>query len=328
MPSLLQQIEGGELARVYYLCGEAFERDRIVTAIKRAVLGEAEANAFNYDALDGSRVSGEAIAAAARTLPMLGGSRLVMVRDAHELKADQLERLLPYVKDPSPHAVLVLVAEKVDLRLKFFNQLRKTGVVQRFEPLKERDAPRWLAEEAQRQQVRLQPGVAQRIADAVGADRGQLAGALERVALYVGSGQPIRIADVEDVLAETRQRSIFELTNAVGAGKRREAMLVLRRMQHGREPPLRVVAMLVRHVRQLWMVAELASSGLAKKEIASQVGIHPYFVNDMLRQSERFGPSTLRRTHQTLCDLDRELKSSRVNGATLLDRAVLRLCDG
>lgn len=326
MPSLLQGVEAAELAPVYYLCGEVFDRDRAVEAIKRAVLGDAQANAFNYDGFDATRDGPERIAAAARTLPMLGGRRLVLVREAHALGAEQLAQLLPYLRDPSPQSVLLLVADKADLRLKFFSQLRKTGVVERFDPLKDRDAARWVGDEARRRGLRLQAGVAQRIADAIGASKGELSDALERVALYAGLDQPLRVGDVEDVLAQTRQRSIFELTNAVGQGRRREAMLVLRQMQLSREPPLRIVAMLARHIRQLWKVGELASAGVAKKEIAAQAGLHPYFVTDMLRQSERFAPSALRQTHRALCDLDRELKSSRVPDAALLDRAILRLC--
>lgn len=318
--------EPDPLAPVYYLCGVPFARDRAFAAIRQRVLGSAEASAFNYDSFDGKGAGADQILAAARTVPMLGGQRLVVVRSAHELPAEQLGRLVPYLDDPSPYAVVVMLADKADLRSKFFVKLRKTGVLERFEPLKDRDVPRWLAAEAQRRDIQLKPGVPQRIGEAVGLEMGQLADALERLALYVGLGNAIRVADVEDLLAQTRQRSIFELTHAVGQGQRREAMLVLRQMRLGREPALRIAAMLARHVRQLWSVRELASTGTSNKDIAGRLGIHPYFVSDMIRQAQRFDLVTLRRTHRELWELDRELKSSRVDDDALLDRTVLRLC--
>lgn len=320
-------VSGGRLASVYFLCGEPFERDRVFAEIRRQALGDAVASAFNLDVLEAKQATADAILTAARTLPMLGNKRLVVVRDAHEIATEQLERLLPYASDPSPRTVLVLLADKADLRLKFFQRLAKVAVVARFDPLKERDVPRWISAEAERRGITIEAGVGQRVAEAVGNDAGQLADALERLSLYAGPGTPVRVADVEELLAQTRQRSIFELTNAVGQGRRREAMLILRQMQSAREPALRIVVMLVRHMRQLWSVRELSSAGVTQKEIASRLGIHPFFVGDMVRQASRFDPPALRRIYRTLFELERDLKSSPLAQDALMDRALLRLCN-
>jgi DNA polymerase-3 subunit delta len=325
MPDLLREIEGGKIAPIYYLCGERFPLERVVTALRQAVLG-GDASAFNFDALQAEEHGPEAILAAARTMPMLGAMRLVQVRDMHLLGAKELNKLLPYVKDPAPTTCLLLVADKADLRLKLFTELKKTGVVQRFDPLKDRQVPDWLAGEARRMKVKLEPGAAERIADAVGTDMGQLASALERLELYVGSGRGVSPRDVDELLAQTRQHSIFELTNAVGRGQRREALLVLRRMLQDKEPGVRIVVMLARHLRHIWSAKELRAGGEQPKAIAARVGIHPYFVQDVLRQAQRFSWPMLRRTHRALFEADRSLKSSRLSDAAVLEQLVLRLC--
>jgi DNA polymerase-3 subunit delta len=324
-PDILTQIEAGKTAAVYYLCGEPFPLEQVVKAIHDAVLG-GEASAFNFDALRADEHGADAAVAAARTMPMFGSMRLVQVREAHLWRAEELERLLPYVKNPSPSTCLLLLAEKADLRLKFFNQLKKHGVVQRFEPLKERQVPAWVSGEARRHKIKLMPNAAERIADAVGTDMGQLSSALERLSLYVGPGKPVSPDDVDDLLARTRQRSIFELTNAVGRGQRRESLLVLRKMLQDREPPVRILVMMARHVRLMWSAKELAQRGESPKAIASKVGIHPYFVQDMLRQASRFSEEMLVRMHRALFETDRQLKSSRLADEVVLERLVMRLC--
>lgn len=326
MQKLLDEIASGTIAPIYYLCGEPYAREQVASALRQAVLGSGAENAFNYDSLLAKAAGPAGILSAARTLPMLSNRRLVQVRDAHELTTDQHNALVPYLDAPSPSTVLVLISEKADLRLKFFTKLKRCGVVARFDPLKERDVARWVALQARSCGVRLQAGAAERIGEAVGTDMGQLASAIERLGLYVGSGTPVRGEDVEELLAQTRQRSIFELTNAVGKGDRREALLVLRQMIQAREPGLRIVAMLVRHIRQLWSVKELAAAGESAKDIAARLSIHPFFVPDLMRQSQRFDESLLRRTHRTLTQLDASLKSSRLPAHALLDRAVLSLC--
>ncbi|MCC6749411.1 MAG: DNA polymerase III subunit delta [Deltaproteobacteria bacterium] len=325
MAELLDEIAAGKLAPVYFVCGEAYPRDQVVSALRNAVLGGKE-SAFNFDGLDAKAAGPVGILSAARTLPMFGTRRLVLVRDADELAAEALNQLLPYVKDPNPSTCLVFVAEKADLRLKFFSAVKEHGVLVRFEPLKDRQAPAWLQSEARRQKLKLEPGAAERIAEAVGTDMAQLASALERLSLYVGDGKPIAASDAEELLAQTRQRSIFELTNAVGRGQRREALLVLRQMLLAREPAVRVVAMLARHLRQLWQARELARARSTPQEIASRVGMHPFFVADLLAQAERFDGATLERTHRALYEADRTLKSSPLADALVLDQLVLALC--
>jgi len=321
----IAQIEAGKIAPVYYICGERFEVDRVTLALREAVLRGQEASAFNFDALEASCGPDE-ILAAARTVPMLGPRRLVQVRDAHLLNAEQLGRLLPYVKDPAPFTCLLLIGDKVDLRLKFFTELKKQGVVQRYEPLKERQASGWVTGEARRQRIKLRPGAAERLADAVGTDMAQLSSALERLSLYKGAEQAIGPDDVDELLAQTRQHSIFELTNAVGRGLRREAMLVLRRMLQDREPGVRIVTMLARHLRQIWSAKELSARGVDQQAIAAEIGVHPFFVRDIVTQAERFGDAMLGRTHRALFEADRKLKSSRLTDGAVLEQLVMTLC--
>lgn len=322
---VLTKIRAGKLAPVYLLSGEIHPQLQVLEALRQAVLG-GEENDFNFDRLEAAKDGVDGILAAARTLPMLGDKRLVLVRDLHQLKADELKKLVPYVEDPSPRTCLVLLAAKIDARLKICVRLKKAGGYFAFEPLKERKVPAWLQAEAKLRKITLKPGAAQRVAESVGTDMGQLAMALEQLQLYVGPGNPISPDDVEDLLAETRERSVFELTNAVGRGQRREALLVLRRMLDAQASEVLIVTMLTRHVRQLWTVLDLGAQHLAQDELARRAGVHRFFVRDMAKQARRIGAPTLRRMHRALFEADRAVKSSPLSGAMILERLVYTLC--
>jgi DNA polymerase III subunit delta len=321
---LVAEIGAGRVAPLYHLSGERFPIDEVVRAIRGAVLG-GEESAFNFDGVEGGAGKADEILGAARTVPMLGGQRLVQVRDAHLLGEADLKRLLPYIANPSPTTCLLLVAEKADLRLKFFSEARKHGVVVKFEPLKERQAPAFVAALAERREVALEPGAAARIAETVGADRAQLASALELLQLYAGIGEEVKSSHVGELLAATRQRSIFDVTNAIGRGQRREALLVLGKMHESREPPLRILAMVARHLRQLWIAKELSERRVSQGEIAERIGAHPYFVRDIVEQGQRLGRDRLRRMHRALFVTDRGLKSSPIPDELQLDGLALAL---
>ena len=112
MADTLKDIRAGKIAGVYYLCGEAYPRDRMVAELRGAVVGD-QASAFNYDAFDGKEAKAGQILAAARTAPMLGGRRLVQVRGAEALVADELNQMLDYLKDPAPYTCLLFIASAI-----------------------------------------------------------------------------------------------------------------------------------------------------------------------------------------------------------------------
>src|SRR5436305_59625 len=98
---------------------------------------------------------------AARTLPMMAKRRLVLVRDADDIKADELNQLIPYVSAPCPETCLVFVAEKADTRIKFFTAFKKKGEMVKLEPLYERQLPGFVRDEARLRGVTFEAGVAE-----------------------------------------------------------------------------------------------------------------------------------------------------------------------
>lgn len=325
MSELLNDLDAGRVAPVYYLAGEPYPVDQVLRALRRAVL-RGDENDFNLEMLSAAEVGIASILATARTLPMFGGQRLVIAREADKLSAEDNAQLLAYVKKPNPQTCLVLVAAKVDARQKAFVQLKKEGMLHRFEPLKDRQAPAWLTEEARRLGVALGPGAAERIVDSVGADMGRLALSLEQLSLYMGPGQPVTVEAVEELLAETRTRSIFELTSAVGSGRRREALQVLGRMLAAREPGVLMVGMLARLVRQLWTLKAMSAQRASREEMAARAGVHPFFLNEMREQASRISDRTLEQMHRALFRADWALKSSRLPDGLIMQKLVLDLC--
>jgi DNA polymerase III subunit delta len=328
---ILAAIERGQLDLVYLLCGEErFLIDRCLAALRRAVLGpEADKGAsFNLDVFQAKERGLAPALTAARTLPMFARRRMVLVRGLEELKADDLEPLLGYVADPNPSTCLVLVAGgKVDGRLKTFQALRKKGYLHEFAHLRDRELPQWLLAEARSRKLDLAPEAAEALAQAAGPELGRLALGLEQTALYAGPGTRILPDHVEAVIAESRERSIFELTQAIGAGNLPDALRLLGNMLRNREPPLRIQFMLLRQLRQIWRAKELAAAGTPRPEIAAKVGMNPYFLDDVLVPARRLSTAALERSFRRLYQADLSLKSSRIDPELQIARLVRDLTD-
>jgi len=321
----LAPLRQGEPGPLYFVHGrERYLVDRAVELLRTRVL-DPRTRDFNYELFYGKEAGAARIAQAARTLPMMAKRRLVLVRDADEMKGDELGALIPYVSDPAPETCLVFVAEKADQRLKFFTAFKKHGVLIKLDPLYERQLPDFVRGEAKARGVTLAPDAVTMMVDEIGAELGQLADAVERLAIYVGERKQVTAEDVDKVVATTRQRNVFELANAVGSGDRAHALAVLSSMLGARESGVRIVAMLARHLRQLWITSELLERTRDKFEIAGALGIPPFFADDIIKQARTIDAVRAKRMHAALFKADKDLKSSRLEDARLLEGLILEL---
>jgi DNA polymerase III subunit delta len=318
----------GDIQPIYCLSGERYLVDATATAIRTAVLTAAGAGAaFNNDVFD-LKDSGIGTAiATARTLPMMAKRRLVVGKAIDEVKAADLEPLLAYVEDPNPSTCLLLVGDKVDVRLRAFAALRKRGYLHVFAPLRDNALAGWLRAEARTRKLSIEPDAATALATLAGPDLGRLAQALEQLSIYVGGDRAIAVADVEDLVAETREHAVFELTKAIGAGDVVRSLALLANMLRNREPALRIQFMLARHLRQVWRAKELAASGASRGDIASGVGINPYFLDDIMIPARRMSRAALERGFEWLYQADLALKTSRVEPELALSRLVQALAE-
>lgn len=326
-PDIAGALARGQIDPIYCLSGEPYQVEATAAAIRAAVLAEAGAAAgFNQDVFELKDKGLGAALATARTLPMLARRRLVVGKGVDEVKAADLEPLATYAEDPNPASCLLLLAEKVDVRFKAFQALRKRGYLHVFAPLRDREIPGWIRTEARHRKIAIGADAAEALAAVTGADLGRLAQVLDQLALYAG-GEPISVAHVESLVAETRQRGIFELTKAIGAGNVAGALALLANMLRNREPALRIQYMLARHLRQVWRAKELAAAGAPRGEIAGAVGINPYFLDDILVPAKRMTRAALAGAFERLFQADVDLKSSKLDPDVALARLVQTLAE-
>jgi DNA polymerase-3 subunit delta len=300
------RIQRGEIDPVYVLVGpDPLLHHRVVAALQAALIPDA-ARAFNLDVFEAKPAGAQAIVNAARTLPMMGKHRLVIVRDFDALPADGQAVVAAYIDAPAPSSTLVLQSHKGDGRMKLVQVAKKKGFYH------ELAAPRqlvpWIQDEAKARGVRLAGDAARRLADVVGGDLSRLSSALEQLSLYVGDARPIGAADVDELIAETREHTVFELANAVGEGKEERALRAVARLFDQRESSVGVAMMLARHVRQLAAVREAIDARAARADIPRLAGVPPFAVDGLVAQARRLGPAALRRAVALLAQADIDLK--------------------
>jgi len=310
---------------VYVIVGDDdAEMSRI--AAEMSALVEDELRAFNLERVYATdkAVTPAAIVESARTFPMLGDRRVVLVLRAERIlkpkrrgkaveetiateddePAGDVEVLESYLKAPEPRTTLVFVAADVDRTRRLYKTLQKHATIVECWGLKGvkdgkpdlRQVAR-VAETLVRSAVadagqQIDSGAARLISERAGTDIATLRGDVERLLLYTAGKSKIDLKDVQEIVSAETAQDDWAVTTAIQRGDTAEAL------------------------RQLGLALE---SGGVPYMILGQLG---WFVREKLSISDaRRVPAAVEALFRT----DVDLKSSAGDPRVLLERLVVEL---
>ncbi|MDH5493697.1 MAG: DNA polymerase III subunit delta, partial [Myxococcales bacterium] len=237
--TLIDKARAGSFGRVHLLLGaERFLIERAIRLLRAAAVGDGIPG-FNEDLFIGKGTRGDPVVSAAKTLPMMGGTRFVLVRDVDQMDAAGQALLGEYLLEPVESTCLVLTAKKLDGRGKLSKNAKKGRYIVDAKPLKGGALRSFASAEASARGHRLEPAAAAALVDALGDDLAALDDATERLSLFVGEGRPIDVSAVEACVSRIRIDSIWALVDAVSLRDAGRALSAANSLLGDREPPLK-----------------------------------------------------------------------------------------
>ncbi|RPI07362.1 MAG: hypothetical protein EHM71_10765 [Zetaproteobacteria bacterium] len=263
-------------------------------------------------------------------------------------------------------AVLILTAEVADQRRALFKRIADAGVVvdcgvrtgKLGETQMKPDVARGRIREAvARAGKRIDDGAVAGIVERTGFSVRALKSELEKILLYVGDRNEVRSEDVLQVLSNTRDASVFDLTNAIEERDAARALRALRALAAQREAAQAILGMLAGTVRSLLVarcvvekrldghldpratyatfqarvVPRLAAdAGEDDGSVAKVRAMHPFRAFNLLRAASRFTQAELLRGLSAIHDADLALKNNSSGQAegTILETLALGVCGG
>jgi DNA polymerase-3 subunit delta len=284
-----------------------------------------EARDFNLQTFYAKESAVDVIVDNARTFPVFAPRRVVVVRDIDKFKADDLDGLLAYVKDPVPETCLILIADKIDKRKKFFQAVQKNGELVEFKALYDNQIPAFVKEQVAAAGFRMTEDAMAEFSRRSGTNLQEIVGELEKLFQYIGDKQVVDTEDVQAIVSDTKVDTVFDMTNAIGQRRAGEAIRLLRRLLDDNLAPLMILSMLTRHFRQLWMARELLDDQVGRAGVSKRLGINPYFVDGIMSQSRLFERSDYRVAFERFLAIDLALKSGGGQPDALLEGLLLGL---
>lgn len=270
------------------------------------------------------------VIAAAETLPMMGGLRLVIVRDSTLLlagrgrdEAADSDRLIAYLPKLPDFSLLVFYCHgAIDGRKKLSLTLSKKAHVVKFDQLADEDLTRWMRSTLKADQKTIGNAQAQHLAFTAGRDLTMLTGELQKLVHYIGDRQAIEIQDIDAVAIRSLECTIFQLVDALVDGKEARAFSLLGIMMEGGEARLGILAMVLRQYRMLLNLRWMQEEGIDRATQVKRLGIPPFAFDRAQKQAKTYTTEQLKAAVALCIDTDYAIKSGRMREDAALERAM------
>jgi DNA polymerase III subunit delta len=341
----------GQLRPAYVLAGdEVFLLDRCRAAVLKAFV-PPDLRDFCLSDLDLADTSIFEVLDRAQTPSLMAPFQAIFVRNVRQLytrgaKKDEFAAINRYFRSPNPQALLIFVADflripcdarRMDMDDKNrYQRLTETlgehcGLVE-LARVNDEDAMRWATATAQEQGARLEPDAARELVDALGSDMMLIASELEKLLLYTQGYGRITLGDVETMVLSAKQRSLYELTDAISAHDRVRALALLHGLLNssdaGEDAAIGHLYMLARTFRQMLVILEknVRDSRAIWQALWQGFRIPPFAADDLIRQARRFrNRRELTRALRLVARADVELRSSPPDKRLVLERLIYDL---
>ena len=319
---IMASLQADKYAPVYILCGEEpYYTDRVYEFIATHALDEM-AREFDQQVVYGRDLQGADIApviSAARGYAMMGGRKVVIVREAQAVK--KWEALEAYLNAVMPQTVLVICYNgKPDKRQNLWKKVADHPQVVwlQSDKLRDYEVEKWIlnyinewnksAVGSQHSALSIDPRVAPLLADHLGTDLSAIVGALDK--LIAGRPEGVNVIDaalVERNIGISKDYNIMELQAALIRGDVVKANRIAQYFGGSKDHPMiREIAPLFTFFSNLLMYHYLPVKTQAI--VAKELGINPYFVKDYETAARRYPAGKVFLIIGYLRDTDARLK--------------------
>jgi len=316
-----RQIERQKIEPVYFFIGEEnYLKEQALRKFKK-ILFPPEVEVFNYDFLWGDEIEGSNLLDLLQTSPFMAAKRLLVIREIERLSLFAQELLISYLEKPLVSTCLVLWADKLDPRKRFFIVLTEKVTQVNFNPLNRPRLISWIEDYFRQQGKEIDPEAAHNLWELVGNNLAILSQEIEKIITYAGEKKFLHWEDVEAVVTGVKLVNIFDLVEAVGKKEKEKALFLLSRLFQTGEDPLTIVRMLARQWRLIW---EAKQTSTARGKTAP--GWSRVWNSQFREQSQHFTIPELMRGFRLLLNYDLDLKSSGTQPRWILEQLIINLC--
>lgn len=283
---IITDVRNGVFAPIYLLMGsEPYYPELVCGEIVKNALTETERD-FNQSIYYGIDAVVDDVVSEARSYPVMAERRLVILKEAQNVKERDMEPLAQYAAEPMDSTVLVLLLHgaSLDKRKSLYKAISKCGVVLESESMRDYEMPQWITSYYKKLGLQIAPDAAALFAEYAGVDIDKIVLETDKLRRSLPEGTvAVTAADIEKNVGISRQFSVFELTKTLAYRQAPKALKIAANI--GSSPKfvmLMTTSALYAYFYKILRLhaALMKNPRLSNGEKAKLLGVSPYFMDE------------------------------------------------
>nr|WP_296264989.1 DNA polymerase III subunit delta [uncultured Merdimonas sp.] len=311
MKSLNEDIKSGTFKQAYLLYGEeAYLKKQYKDKITEGMFPDGDR--MNYAYYEGKGINPGELIDLAETMPFFADRRLIVVENSGFFKTASPE-LADYIKNMPETACFLFVEQEVDKRGKLYKAVKDKGRAVELGRQDEKTLLYWIAGTMKREGKQIRESAARHLISRAGTDMEALEQEMEKLFSYTMGRSEVTVQDIDEICINHITSQIFAMVEAVALKQQKKALDLYYDLLALKEPPMRILYLLVRQFKLLMEVKDLMRRGYEKSQIAKEAKLHPFVAGKYMQQCRAFGEVELRSILEEAADTEEMVKTGRLN---------------
>lgn len=311
MQTINEDIKNGTFRRVYLLYGdEDYLKLQYKNKLLRALVTEGDT--MNFSRFEGKEAQVPALIDLAETMPFFAEHRVILVEDSGFFK-NAAPQLAEYLPDMPETTCMIFIEKEVDKRSKTYKSLKDIGRMVEFKTPDEKMLTRWVLTVLQKNGKKLTQPTMQLFLEKAGNSMGNIDRELEKLICYVGDREIIQMDDVEEICTSQTENRIFDMIHMMAEKRQKEALELYYDLLALKEPPMRILFLLVRQFNILLQVKTMVAAGMEQNQIADRAGLRSFTIRRYRSEAGHFSVQKLKEALRDCARAEEDVKTGRLD---------------
>lgn len=276
-------------------------------------------NDFGLDKIDGEKTTVGELKGALQAAPFLASSRLVIVESLGKNKtaSSKIEEIIEGIPSTT---VAVFYDPEVDHRTSYFKTLKEKAKVVEFKQLDHAKLMRWIIKQVEDAGGEIDRAAVGRLLDLAGEDQWRLSNEIEKLINY---NKEVTVDNIDLLVESSRTESIFNLVDAMSAGKRKLAIQIYSRLRTNGENEMYILSMIIWQLRNQLLAK--SAGRITAPQLAKEAGMSPYVAGKVLATRHLYTEDRIKESFIKAIDTEMAIKSGEGDSDYLVEQLVSSL---
>ncbi len=323
------KLASDNLSGIYIFTGEEKYARKSAVDVLRKKFEDFGFPEFNIEVFEEKAATVEAIRAYAESFPVMSEYKLAIIKNSGIFKTatDEMKNFWQNLTEQFPEYLAVVFDEdNIDGRSALIKKMKPAGIYAEFNYKTPAELAAWCGKLFSTEGISVSEGVLEQLVFSCDDGMENLKNETEKLISYCGDKKTVTAEDVSLIVRKSLKSRMFDMLDAISEKRAMQAYEMLGELKVCKESPVKITAMMGRHLSQLLKTALLLDEN-RYGEIATELGIRPYFVKKYVEQAKASGTDRLAVMSAKCLETDFAIKSGKTDDWTAVELLISELME-